>query len=84
MAQQTSTSTNSAWRRVFRLIGLFLVAGVACASLYHLSFDITNRSWNWPALGEQNDEHTHQEHAGRSMYLLGVGKADITGFALSF
>jgi hypothetical protein len=69
------------WRRLIKLTCLCLAVLSACATLYHLLLRDGRPAWVWRPLGGYDgyDGVQKAESPSRSRYLLGVGKADITG-----
>lgn len=69
------------WRRLVKLTCLGLALLSACATLYHLLLRDGRHAWVWRPLGGYDGYDGVQKAEGpsRSRYLLGVGKADITG-----
>lgn len=67
------------WKQLARLILLFLALSFAYSAFHQLYHHTGNRLWLWGPGGGDNDGQKHQENFHGSLYLLGVGKADITG-----
>jgi hypothetical protein len=75
-------SSNSRWRSLARLIYFLVAAGMAYFVLYQFHVHNGKLPWSLKAPEIYNDEPISEEGVHGSTYLLGVGKADITGSAV--
>jgi len=66
--------------RIFKAMCCALIVVLGYIAFLGLSRDGSKQLWAWKLGGNTNGEH----QAGGSQYLLGVGKADITGYVLRY
>lgn len=67
----------SQWQRSIQILCIFLVLLLGYATLRNFLPLGEGRLWNWNLLGE---ESVGRKSSKGTQYLLGVGKADITGY----
>lgn len=72
------------WRRLAKLAWLSFAALLIFITFYQLYLYGGKQTWIWGSHGGYDDGQKHQEPAHGSLYLLGVGKADITGLLLLY
>ena len=72
--QQTSTRRRHAAKAIVLVAALLL----GCMTFVSVSRDGLDSDWLWRMTGQSGNENEHERAKG-SQYLLGVGKADITG-----
>jgi neutral ceramidase len=75
---------SSRWRRLARLIYLLLALSFAYSAFHQLHRYTGKQLWLWGAYEGNNYGPKHQDNVPGSLYLLGVGKADITGSAVCY
>jgi neutral ceramidase len=70
---------SSKLRRFIKLGCIAIALLLACAVFTEKSFYGRKQGWIWRLHEEYGSSENHQKHSNGSLYLLGVGKADITG-----
>lgn len=69
-------------KAIVKAIAILFVLGIGYAAFVHTRLDKQRYSWFWDlddSYGAQVGGHASSK---RSQYLLGVGKADITGYVM--
>jgi neutral ceramidase len=77
--QPQQSQRSSPRRSVTKLLWRLLALVFALVVTFQLSLKIRNQTWIWTPHGEYDEGQKHQERPHNGVYLLGVGKADITG-----
>jgi hypothetical protein len=79
-AHQTDRIVSSSRLRLFRVLAIVLCLG--CFGLSQLLLNQDELFWFWGEGGvpKGNDSFKWHHESPRTQYLLGVGKADITGY----
>lgn len=72
------------WKRLAKLVWLSFAVLLVYIALYQLRLQNGTQTWIWGSHGRYDDGEKHQDQAHGSLYLLGVGKADITGSPLLY
>lgn len=74
------------WRRepskskqLFIALAIAIILTLSCLASVQLSYDQQGKNWFWE-VGDDRGNGWHYERPERTQYLLGVGKADITGY----
>jgi neutral ceramidase len=75
---------SSRWRRLARLIYLLLALSFAYSAFHQLHYYTGKQLWLWGAYEGSSDGPKYHDNVPGSVYLLGVGKADITGSAVCY
>ncbi|KAG0651917.1 N-acylsphingosine amidohydrolase 2 [Hyphodiscus hymeniophilus] len=78
-AQSLWRRESSKRKRLSRAIAFLLALALGCFAFTRLILDNQRETWVWGKLGNQGSNGWSHESSNRTQYLLGVGKADITG-----
>jgi hypothetical protein len=73
--RQTTTSQG-----FFKALATALVLALSCLAFIRLFLDQQKHIWFWEKGANHENNEWHHESSTRTQYLLGVGKADITGY----
>ena len=76
--QEGSNRRGLVWS-LTRSLSVLVIFLLGYAALIGLSPDKKWKVWDWNLQGSQDDKTGHYDDSDGSQYLLGVGKADITG-----
>lgn len=68
-------------KRLFKALAIAIILSLGCFAFTQLSRDRQNIIWGKGV--NHNSNEWHHESSKRTQYLLGVGKADITGYSFS-
>ena len=69
-------------QRLFKALAVVIVFSLGCFSFVQLFLDKQKTIWFWEKEGNPKGNDWHHESSKRTQYLLGVGKADITGYGV--
>ena len=81
-AQHRWRGETSKSQRLFNALTIVIVVSLGCFAFVQLFLVQQKQTWFWRQAGDQNSKEWYHESSKRTQYLLGVGKADITGYWL--